>query len=100
MFLDHLKPLYMPDLKLCESLGLVREGTVLAADNMVKPGNPPYHEYINLRAEEKKRLAEGKIGADRGDPGLIYENKWIESWEPQAVRVCSPFFWALKRSDC
>lgn len=33
MFLDHVKPLYTPDLKLCEELGLVGVGSVLAADN-------------------------------------------------------------------
>lgn len=33
LFLDHVKPLYTPDLKLCEELGLVGPGSVLAADN-------------------------------------------------------------------
>lgn len=33
LFLDHFKPLYTPDLKLCEELGLVAPGSVLAADN-------------------------------------------------------------------
>lgn len=33
LFLDHLKPLYTPDLKLCEELGIVGPGSVLAADN-------------------------------------------------------------------
>lgn len=33
LFLDHYKPLYTEDLKLCEELGLIRIGTVLAADN-------------------------------------------------------------------
>jgi len=87
MFLDHLKPLYTPDLKLCESLGLIKVGTVLAADNMVKPGNPPYHKYVNMSPSEKAAEAEGKRGAERGDPTLRYENEWVESWEPQAVRV-------------
>lgn len=87
VFLDHLKPLYTPDLKLCESLGLVRAGTVLAADNMVKPGNPPYHKYVNMTPQEKLADAAGKKGAERGEPGLIYESEWIESWEPQAVPV-------------
>lgn len=40
MFLDHYKPAYTTDLKLCEQLGLIGEGTVLAADNVVTPGNP------------------------------------------------------------
>ncbi|KAL8759209.1 MAG: hypothetical protein Q9184_003703, partial [Pyrenodesmia sp. 2 TL-2023] len=42
MFLDHWKPAYTPDLKLCEHLKLVTPGTVLAADNVIHPGNPPY----------------------------------------------------------
>jgi catechol O-methyltransferase len=33
LFLDHCKPLYTPDLKLCEALGLVGPGSVYAADN-------------------------------------------------------------------
>lgn len=33
MFLDHMKPLYTPDLKLCEELGLVGPASWLAADN-------------------------------------------------------------------
>lgn len=33
MFLDHMKPLYTPDLKLCEELELVGPGSWLAADN-------------------------------------------------------------------
>ncbi|KAF3351507.1 GPN-loop GTPase 2-like protein [Verticillium dahliae VDG2] len=42
LFLDHVKPAYLPDLKTCENLQLVRPGSVLAADNVIKPGNPPY----------------------------------------------------------
>lgn len=33
LFLDHLKHMYTPDLKLCEELGLVGPGSVYAADN-------------------------------------------------------------------
>jgi catechol O-methyltransferase len=33
LFLDHYKPAYTPDLKLCEELGLVGPGSVYAADN-------------------------------------------------------------------
>lgn len=40
MFLDHYKPVYTSDLKLCEHLGLIGPGSVLAADNVIKPGNP------------------------------------------------------------
>lgn len=53
IFLDHYKPAYVRDLKICESLGLVRKGTVLAADNVICPGNPPYLEYVRGTVEEK-----------------------------------------------
>lgn len=42
LFLDHVKPLYTPDLKLCEELGLIGPGSVLAADNgEVLSSHPP-----------------------------------------------------------
>ena len=72
VFLDHLKPLYTIDLKVLEEEGLVgpvsstclvfgvpepaslsqcmdivdSQGTVLVADNVVKPGNPAYLSYV------------------------------------------------------
>lgn len=42
LFLDHHRPAYLPDLRLCERLGLLRPGSVVVADNVVRPGNPPY----------------------------------------------------------
>ncbi|TVY33301.1 putative catechol O-methyltransferase [Lachnellula subtilissima] len=46
IFFDHHKPSYTADLKLCEQLGLVGAQTVLVADNMILPGNPPYAEWV------------------------------------------------------
>ena len=54
MFLDHYKPAYKTDLKLCEELKLVTPGSVLAADNVIKPGNPPYLEYVRSSVAEKR----------------------------------------------
>ncbi|KAH7316797.1 S-adenosyl-L-methionine-dependent methyltransferase [Stachybotrys elegans] len=107
LFLDHYKPAYLPDLKLCEQLGLVRRGSVLAADNVVAPGNPPYLAYVRGSVEDK--LA-GKVGAakngfgDRtakqyekregeevldeavvGDPRLEYVSDLWSSFEPTGV---------------
>lgn len=91
VFLDHQKSLYKPDLLLSESLGIIKVGTVLVADNMITPGNPLYHEYVNMSPAQKATKAEEEGLEEgnpaRGDPSLIYENEWIESWEPQAVRV-------------
>jgi len=109
MFLDHYKPAYTTDLKLCEQLGLIQKGTVLAADNVIKPGNPPYLEYVRSTVQEKKmRLTqEGKSDTDnfpgrsatqygaveklsttvKGNPNLIYSSKLVNSWEPSGVPV-------------
>ncbi|XP_063958002.1 catechol O-methyltransferase-like [Lytechinus pictus] len=46
VFIDHVKSLYKADLILLEDHRLVRNGTVVVADNMVIPGSPNYLEYV------------------------------------------------------
>ncbi|KEF51523.1 catechol O-methyltransferase [Exophiala aquamarina CBS 119918] len=114
MFLDHYKPAYTTDLKLCEELKLITPGTVLAADNVIKPGNPPYLEYVRSNVTQKKtavKTAESVNGVDtrfadrtakqylqregeakldearKGDPYLVYESQLINSFEPSGVPV-------------
>lgn len=109
MFLDHYKPAYTTDLKLCEQLGLIKEGTVLAADNVISPGNPPYLEYVRSTVEKKVEnlKQEGKLDTDgfakrsatqyggvealdteiKGNPNLIYESQLINSFEPTGEPV-------------
>ena len=111
MFLDHYKPAYTTDLKLCESLGLIGKGTTLAADNVVKPGNPPYLKYVrssvhdkrmalNQAAEQDTKDFPGRSAKQYGDvetlstefngnPNIIYESRLVESWEPSGVAVSS-----------
>ncbi|KAK7433316.1 hypothetical protein QQZ08_000255 [Neonectria magnoliae] len=110
-FLDHYKPAYLYDLKLCEQLRLVGPGSVLAADNVIKPGNPPYLAYVRSSVAEKRaalgkttaataaeafpektaRQYESREGAEqlddevRGDPGLVYESVLVNSFEPTGV---------------
>ena len=114
MFLDHFKPAYTTDLKLCETLGLVKPGTVLVADNVIRPGNPPYLEYVRSSVEDKKRMSQDdaadanhteKFG-DRvksaykkrvseekleyealGNPNLVYESHLVNSFEPTGAPV-------------
>ena len=116
MFLDHYKPGYVADLKLCEDLRLITPGrTVLAADNVIDPGNPPYLEYVRASVEQKRRWLEERKGSDGvderfekrtthqyakdgdlktvdgsalGDPGMVYESKLVESFEPTGGKVC------------
>lgn len=81
VFMDHLKPLYTDDLMVMEELGVVRKGTVVVGDNMVKPGNPRYKKYVEMSKEERK--AAGCKGWWKSD--------CIQSWEPQGVPVsCRP----------
>jgi catechol O-methyltransferase len=109
LFFDHYKPAYISDLKLCEELRLVAPGTVLAADNVIKPGNPPYLEYVRSSVQAKRdhfgkkpdenKFAERtkdqymrrhkteKLVDANGNPNLIYESKLINSYEPTGVPV-------------
>ncbi|KAF2242814.1 hypothetical protein BU26DRAFT_543939 [Trematosphaeria pertusa] len=110
MFLDHYKPAYTTDLKLCEELKLVTPGSVLAADNVIKPGNPPYLEYVRGSVEEKRKkfkenrdgvtvegiaertvkqyankYSEEKFSQSQGNPNLAYDSKLVNSYEPTGV---------------
>jgi catechol O-methyltransferase len=114
MFLDHYKPAYTTDLRLCEHLGLISPGSVLAADNVIKPGNPPYLEYVRSTVEKKRKGFQDKNGksydsvgfSDRyrnqysntitdekpnleypGNPNLVYKSELVNSWEPTGVPV-------------
>ena len=116
MFLDHYKPAYTTDLKLCEYLQLVKPGSVMAADNVIWPGNPPYLDYVRsdvkkkrLRSQRKEvngdvatqftdqrsmnqyqeREGEEKLSTEiSGNPNLVYESKLVNGFEPtgEAVR--------------
>ncbi|KAJ5360281.1 hypothetical protein N7517_009472 [Penicillium concentricum] len=57
LFIDHYKPAYTTDVKLCEHLGAIVPGSVLAADNVIHPGNPPYLEYVRSTVEQKIEAA-------------------------------------------
>ena len=120
MFLDHYKPAYTTDLKLCEELELIGPASVLAADNVIKPGNPPYLEYVRSTVEQKRQVkqsqqtangvdtrfadktakqyqrreGDAKLDETRvGNPNLVYKSELINSWEPSGVPV-SPASWA------
>ncbi|KAI0862474.1 catechol O-methyltransferase [Xylaria cubensis] len=85
LFLDHYKPLYTDDLKICEELGLIKVDTILAADNVVKPGNPPYLEYVRSSVGKKRENAAMIESGLRGNPNLLYESRLVEGWEPSGV---------------
>lgn len=124
MFLDHYKPAYTTDLKLCEHLRLITPGSVLAADNVIHPGNPPYLEYVRSDVVTKRKRSEkGTVNGDdtahfqsrdkdqyqkregqeklstkvKGNPNLIYESSLTNSFEPTGEPVSQglPYFKTL-----
>eukprot|EP00455_Lapot_gusevi_P057256 TRINITY_DN969_c0_g1_i3.p1 TRINITY_DN969_c0_g1~~TRINITY_DN969_c0_g1_i3.p1 ORF type:complete len:252 (+),score=57.38 TRINITY_DN969_c0_g1_i3:79-834(+) len=46
LLIDHLKNLYVSDMKVVESLNLLRPGAVVIADNIIQPGAPEYKAYM------------------------------------------------------
>ncbi|ETS76162.1 hypothetical protein PFICI_11549 [Pestalotiopsis fici W106-1] len=85
LFIDHTKPLYTPDLKVAEELGLVKPGSVCVADNVVIPGNPVYLEYVRSTVEQKRERYNAATEGPKGNPDLVYENQFIEGWEPSGL---------------
>jgi len=83
LFLDHHKAMYTVDLKLCEHYGLIRPGSVLAADNVIVPGAPEYLDYVRSSVQRKREMAEKKRTEEKdeelefdfvGNPNLVYES--------------------------
>lgn len=117
MFLDHYKPAYTTDLKLCESLDMIQVGTVLAADNVITPGNPPYLAYVRSTVEEKRAKLSQEAKSDtenfpgraatqygdtevlskdiKGNPNIKYKSRLVDSFEPTgepvSTNLCSFF---------
>ncbi len=95
LFLDHLKPLYARDLRVCEHLGFIVPGrTLLVADNVIRPGAPNYLEYIMQSVQEKRgRHRKDSFGQDQsdghgmGNPNLVYETITIPSFQMSGVPV-------------
>ncbi|KAJ5598939.1 hypothetical protein N7450_000006 [Penicillium hetheringtonii] len=88
LFLDHSKISYLNDLKLAEELGIVARGSIVIADDMRRPGNPMYSDYVRADTATKKQaylpfagcLSDG--GISLGNPDLVYQTKLLEGLEP------------------
>ncbi|KAJ5908357.1 hypothetical protein N7495_001039 [Penicillium taxi] len=87
IFIDHYKPAYMTDLKLCEHHGMIVPGSVIAADNVIYPGNPPYLEYVRSTVEQKRELA--KVGPSKGYNTTGMLERAVHSFMPEGDE---PFF--------
>lgn len=67
-FIDHWEKYYLPDLQLCEELGVFHKGSLIIADNTDFPGAPEYLEYVRsgglgaVRYESEGHKSETKRG--------------------------------------
>jgi catechol O-methyltransferase len=89
LFLDHLKPLYTRDLRLCESMGLVRFGTMVVADNVMRPGIPDYLRYVKASTSQRVLWAKenSDSGGSYGNPGLLYQSVTKNSFQMTGLSV-------------
>uniref|UniRef100_A0A8C6UNB7 catechol O-methyltransferase n=1 Tax=Neogobius melanostomus TaxID=47308 RepID=A0A8C6UNB7_9GOBI len=70
IFLDHWKDRYLPDTKLLERFGLLREGTVLLADNVICPGTPDYLDYVRNSPQYKSKFFKSHLEYTQEEDGL------------------------------
>lgn len=56
LFIDHLKSLYLWDFKIIEGEGLIKEGSLIVADNIIYPGCPDYLNYFKESNEYRNTI--------------------------------------------
>lgn len=75
VFLDHWKDRYVPDLRVMESLELIKPGTFIVADN-IRPvsdnGPKDYSLYVESTPEQKREY----ISSHANDAGSQYPGRW------------------------
>lgn len=75
LFLDHAEELYVADFKVCKELSLLKKGSVIIADNVVRPGAP---EYRALMRGDPNLKSEGVMGFIQ--PGDLEVGSLAKSW--------------------
>lgn len=61
VFLDHVEALYEIDLKVFEDLDLLKEGSLILADNVIRPGAPEYLKYVRAHPRFESHGVEALI---------------------------------------
>lgn len=86
IFIDHWKDMYVPDLRVLESLGLVGPGTVLCADNIYNPGAPEYVEYVQGTPQARKDHNSSVPNVSN----KLYPGRWNILYESKTHPVHNP----------
>jgi len=61
VFVDQAEELYVTDFKVCEQFRFLREGSVVVADNEVRPGVPKYRALVRGHRDLWSEGARGLI---------------------------------------
>ncbi|XP_026872608.2 transmembrane O-methyltransferase homolog [Electrophorus electricus] len=76
VFMDHWKRCYLPDLQMLEGSGLLGEGSVILADNVIFPGAPNFLRHIRRSGLYEHRVHRAMLeyisGIRDGMAELIY----------------------------
>ncbi|GAA6083537.1 transmembrane O-methyltransferase homolog [Tachysurus ichikawai] len=76
VFMDHWKRCYLPDLQALEDSGLLGEGSVVLADNVVFPGAPSFLRYVRRSGLYEQRMHRAALeyihGIRDGMAELVY----------------------------
>lgn len=83
IFIDHAKELYVPDFRMLESLNLIGIGTVIAADNIIHPGAPEYHNYVNLTPQQRHEYNTTFVNPE----GKNYIGRWNILYDSELVKI-------------
>jgi len=86
VFIDHWKNLYVPDLRVLESLNLIAPGTVIAADNIYFPGAPDYVKYVQGSPEERREHNYSVPNIN----GQEYLGRWNILYKSETIAVPEP----------
>lgn len=82
VLLDHNKKLYLQDLQLMETLGIVSDDTRIAADNVIYPGAPDFLEYVSTLGKYDTHLvhAAHEVNLDASDPRGVFRGLHNTRW--------------------
>lgn len=86
IFIDHWKDMYVPDLRVLESLSLIGPGTYIFADNILNPGVPDYVDYVQGDPEFRKEYN----AAHANISSSILQGRWNILYESQTYPVTDP----------
>ena len=86
VFIDHWKDMYVPDIRVLETLNLIAPGTIIAADNILYPGVPGYVKYVQGSPEYKKyhNIRVKNVN------GKEYTGRWNILYASYTVSVVNP----------